>query len=296
VSRPDAELGHRTYRALQRQARGSGRPTAELLQLYALEGFLARLARSAHRDQLVLKGGMLLAVLDARRPTRDIDLQAQRLRNDIATVRDAVDAVAAIELDDGLVYDTETTTAQAIREDDVYAGVRVSLDAGLATARLRLKVDVNVGDPIWPHPEDVELTPLLNDEPIRVRGYPLHMMYAEKIVTALQRGTANTRWRDFADLYVLTSTHDHDAATLRGAIEAVATYRHASLQPLAAPLKGYAELAQDRWDAWRRKHQLDDRLPESFAELLDGVTAFADPVLEDPTFEATWHARERTWH
>ena len=59
------EAGRR-YLDLQRKAKHTGRATDELIQLYALEGFLDRLARSAHADQFVLKGGVLLAALDAR--------------------------------------------------------------------------------------------------------------------------------------------------------------------------------------------------------------------------------------
>ena len=204
----EPSTAERQYLALQRQARHMARPTDEFFQLYGLEGLLARLAVSPYRDQLVLKGGMLLAAFDTRRPTRDIDLQAQQLANDADAVRDMVVAIAGVDLDDGLDYDLDNAVGHVIREDDHYSGIRVALDARLARAKLRLKVDVNVGDPIRPGPQEVTLDRLLGTEPIAVRGYPLAMVYAEKIVTALQRGTANTRWRDFTDLYLLTSAHD----------------------------------------------------------------------------------------
>jgi hypothetical protein len=73
------------YLDLQREARRTGRPTDELIQLYALECFLDRLVHSNFADNFVLKGGVLLAALDARRPTRDIDLSARALDNDAAT-------------------------------------------------------------------------------------------------------------------------------------------------------------------------------------------------------------------
>jgi len=69
----DTSAGKR-YLDLQRLAKRSGRPTDELIQLYALECFLDRLAHSEFADHFILKGGVLLAALDARRPTRDIDL------------------------------------------------------------------------------------------------------------------------------------------------------------------------------------------------------------------------------
>lgn len=72
---------------------------------------------------------------------------------------------------------------------------------------------MNVGDPIWPAPRAVELPRLLGGT-ITVIGYPLPMVFAEKIITALQRGTINTRWRDFADVYLLASRHGVDGAEL----------------------------------------------------------------------------------
>lgn len=154
----------------------------------------------------MLKGGVLLAALDARRPTRDIDLAAQALENSVAHVLGPIREIAAIEIDDGLVFHADHATAESIRDEDQYSGVRVTLGGTLSRAKIRLHVDVNVGDPIWPEPRRAQIPRLLNGTLI-VRGYPLEMVLAEKIVTALSRGTANTRWRDFLDLYVLIRRH-----------------------------------------------------------------------------------------
>ena len=101
----------RAYLDLQNLARRQGRPTDELHQIYALEGFLARLTVSEYADRLVLKGGVLLAAYDTRRPTRDVDLQAQRTPNDADTVLAMVKAIVDMPLDDGLVYHAADATA-----------------------------------------------------------------------------------------------------------------------------------------------------------------------------------------
>jgi predicted nucleotidyltransferase component of viral defense system len=199
----ETEAGRR-YLVLQRKAKQTGRPTDELIQLYALEGFLDRLARSAYADRFVLKGGVLLAALDARRPTRDIDLAAHGLENSAEHVLLLIREIAATIIADGLIFDAEHATAETIREDDHYSGVRVTLGGELSRATIRLHVDINVGDPIWPEPQQVRL-PRLLEGALLIRGYSLEMVLAEKIVTALARGTANTRWRDFLDLYALIS-------------------------------------------------------------------------------------------
>ena len=103
------------YLDLQRKARQTERPTDELIQLYALECFLDRLTRSAFANNLVLKGGVLLAALDARRPTRDIDLAATALRNTEGEVLAVVRKIAGISLDDGVEFHPEQAAAEVIR-------------------------------------------------------------------------------------------------------------------------------------------------------------------------------------
>lgn len=292
---PSEQTGRARYFALQRLARQQGRDTQELLTLYALEGLLARLAASDHREQLVVKGGMLLAAFAQRRPTRDLDLHAQQLESDVDTVRDLIAEVAALDLDDGLDFDTSGATAQVIREDDQYRGVRVTLTVNLHTAKLSVKVDVNVGDPIWPAPEDVALPRLLTDESLILRSYPLHMVLAEKLVTAIDRGTANTRWRDFADIYLLSRHLPVAGSDLVEATLRVADYRGVELAPPTEVLDGFAELAQSRWLAWRAKQDLTDRLPEAFADVVNAVTAFGGPVATGAAAGASWKPESTTW-
>lgn len=147
---------------------------------------------------------------------------------------------------------------------------------------------------MWPAPREVNLPKLLGGS-ITLIGYPLAMVHAEKIITALQRGTINTRWRDFADVYVLARRHQIDGDELHRALSEVAAYRGSDLAPLASILTGYAELAQPRWAAWRRKQQLEQRLPTQFADVLDAVIAFADPALAGRVTGLTWHPDTARW-
>jgi hypothetical protein len=72
----------------------------------------------------------------------------------------------------------------------------------LSRAAFQLHVDINVGDPIWPDAEQTRLPRLLEGD-LRVRGYSLELVLAGKVVTAVARGSANTRWRDFVDIHEL---------------------------------------------------------------------------------------------
>jgi hypothetical protein len=141
-------------------------------------------------ESSILKGGVLMAAFAARRPTRDIDFAATGFANDTADVEQRVRSIIEVHLNDGLEFDPDSAVGEPIRDEADYSGVRVKITAQLATAKVALHVDVNFGDPIWPAPTEAVL-PLLLGGTLRLAGYPDHMVLAEKIVTAIERGDQN---------------------------------------------------------------------------------------------------------
>lgn len=115
---------------------------------------------------------MLLAAYGERRPTRDVDMQARTIQGERDQVLSLVREIAATPVEDGTVFDTDAASAETIRDDDEYSGVRVTLTAALHSAKLSLHVDVNIGDPIVPAPLLVDLPRLLGGT-IALTGYPL---------------------------------------------------------------------------------------------------------------------------
>lgn len=295
MKRPSRDsTGGRAYLDLQAKARRYGRSTDELLVLYILERFLYRLSVSTHRDHLVLKGGMLLAAFDERRPTADVDLLAQRVTNNVEAVAGLVREIVAIEVDDGVVFDPSKLRAQVIREADLYTGVGIVVPAGLARARHPLRVDVNVGDPVTPAPVDVTY-PALLAEPFAVVGYPLETVLAEKIVTMVDRGDATTRERDFADVFVLTKRYTVGAAELAAAVHATGAHRRSDLRPLRTVLVTLAASRQSAWEQFVNRSGLGDEVPVDFAETIAAIADFADPILGGEAISGEWDPSTRTW-
>ena len=263
-------------------------------------GFLLRLAASASSQDFILKGGVLLAAYQLRRPTADIDFAALKTPNDVETITLMIIAVAETKLpddqSDGLWFETSDAHGVAIRDEDEYNGVRITLGAQLSTAKMRFHVDVNVGDPIWPKPQTVQFPRLLGGH-IRLLGYPIPMVLAEKIVTASQRGITSTRWRDFADLYLIAGRHPLVAGDVRAAINEVAAYRNAEMGSLRPALDGYPALAQAKWHAWRARQNLEDRLPADFTDVLESVLVFTDGLFDTTrTSQAgIWSPADRIW-
>ncbi len=295
VSRPSRDsAGGRAYLDLQARARREGRPTDELIVLYVLERFLYRLSVSAHRDRLILKGGMLLAAFDERRPTADVDLLAQGVSNDVEAISALIREIMAVEIDDGVVFKPLELRAAVIREADLYTGVRIAVPASVARARHPLRVDVNVGDPVTPGPVEVEY-PALLAESFDVVGYPLETVLAEKIVTMVDRGDATTRERDFADVFVLTKRHAVGASDLAAGLRATGAHRESELRPLRSVLVSLASSRQRDWNRFVSRSGLVHEVPADYGETIAAIADFADPILSGEVTSGEWDPVTRAW-
>lgn len=141
------------------------------------------------------------------------------------------------------MFDSVREERSTSRVDAAYSGVRVTVRGMLASARQEFHVDVSFGDPIVPLPQPVILHRVLGGE-IMVTGYPLPMVFAEKLLTAVQRGTTNTRWRDYADIYLLCSAHVVSGPALHESLARVSEVRGVQRRSLSSVTTGYPPLAQ----------------------------------------------------
>ena len=292
VSRGTA--GGEAYLDLQKLARELGRPTDELLRSYVLERFLWRVAASPYRQQLVLKGGMLMAILAERRPTADVDMLARAMPNDLQHVSNVVSEIVQVPSGDGVTYQPDQMKVGTIRDGDTYPGVRVSVPAQIDRAKALLRVDINVGDPVTPGPVVVEYPGLLGEQ-FEVVGYPVETVLAEKVVTMLDRGELTTRERDFADVYQISVGSNIDGGALSEAVDATIAYRGSERRALRSALGDLAEQRQGDWSTYIAAAGIEGLVPESFADAIDAVADFADPVLAHEVKTRTWDARARRW-
>ena len=299
MSRPtrDSSAG-RAYLDLQNRARREGKGTQELLTMYVVERWLARLSRSPYRDDFILKGGMLLAAFDRRRPTMDADALARNMAADQATVAAKVAEIARIpDIEDGVEFLTDTVTTAVIRDDALYSGVRLTMTAQLSTAKVKLQLDINFGDPVTPAPQLVELPALRpGGESVRVLGYPVETVLAEKITTAIGLGAASTRVRDWADIYTLIETRDLTCGSVREALRATAAFRGTELVPLSSAIGPIVRLRAATYSAYRSRLGPDgNHLPRKFEDVVAVVVAFADPLISGLDAEARWSWGARSW-
>lgn len=288
----------RAYLDLQKWARRDKRGTQELLTMYVVERWLARLSRSSYTDDFVLKGGMLLAALGNRRPTVDADALARNMPSDQDSVARRVAEIAALsDPDDGVEFLLNTVSTTVIRDAALYSGVRVAMRAQIATAQVKLQLDINFGDPVIPEPSIVELPALRPGfKSIRILGYPIETVLAEKLVTAMDLALANTRVRDYVDVYTLTRTHKVTVFALHDAMTATSSFRGVRLVPLAQVTEGLGVLRASTYRAYRRGlGDVGTELPFDFNDVVRATAGFIDPVIIGMDGRSEWDPVARRW-
>ena len=290
-----ATTAGRVFHDLRAEARRQGRSTDELLVFYVLERFLYRLSRSAWADRLVLKGGLLLAVLDTRRATRDADLLGLSVDGDPRQILAMVTDIVGIEGDDGVEFQSDHARVDSIREGARYSGTRITMPCRIGKARSTLALDINVGDPITPGATLIDFPQILDPDPIRLYGYPIETVLAEKLTTMVSLGDLNTRERDWADVWRLTGSHDLAGGTVHAALINTATYRGISLQPLSQVIDTLRMRRQRPYAAWLARQAATSSYPADFGALVDAVISFADPPLDGRSAGLTWIAHRRRW-
>ncbi|WP_197341380.1 nucleotidyl transferase AbiEii/AbiGii toxin family protein [Ralstonia solanacearum] len=232
------------------------------LTQYGLERLLYRLSISQHAANYLLKGALLFALWydQPHRPTRDADLLGYG-PDDIETAVAAFREISQIEVEDGVAFEPASVRGSEIRKETGYGGVRIDLQAKLDGARIALQVDIGFGDTVTPAPETVDYPTLLDNLPApRLRAYPKHTVVAEKFHAACLLGMANTRMKDYFDLWVLLTEDTLDPGELLGAAQATFTRRGLTIpEEIPAGLSDtFARDAtkQQQWAAFLKKNRL----------------------------------------
>lgn len=232
------------------------------LQRYAVERFLYRLGKSTHRDRFVLKGAMLYALWggSAYRPTRDLDFTGYGSSAIEDLLKVFRELCAMPDMDDGLVFDGTTLSAEPIRGEAEYNGMRIRFDARLGDSRIQMQIDIGFGNAIEPAALDVEYPTLLEHPRPRIRAYPQEAVVAEKLHAMVVLGERNSRYKDFYDLHALALQFPFDGGQLTRAISATFDRRSTGFDatlPAALSPRFYADAARAaQWRGYRTRSSL----------------------------------------
>jgi predicted nucleotidyltransferase component of viral defense system len=261
-------------------AKERNQPFDLLLTRYTLERFLYRLSCSRHRDRFVLKGAMLLtgALDDPFRPTRDLDLLGFGDPAPEAMIR-VFREICAIDVNDAVVFDVAAIAADRKRDEAEYSGLRIKTTAVVDGAKARVLVDIGFGDAIEPGLVDIDLPVLLAQPAPRLRAYPYETVIAEKFQAMALLGFANTRLKDFYDIWVLSRTREFESDRLARAIAATFARRQ-TLIPVEIPDALTPAFAADpgkqrQWAAFIKDVAVN---PGSLASVVEHLAGFLMPI------------------
>jgi hypothetical protein len=284
---------------LLRRSKQTGDDYQTLLTSYCLERFLYRLGASDRRESFVLKGAMLLRLWSDQpyRATRDLDL-LRRGDGSFEAIRDDIGVVVATPAPaDAVTFDIDRIRIETIRAEDEYGGTRATLTAHIGKARLRVQVDMGLGDTVWPAPQACRYPTLLDFPSPEVLAYPREAVVAEKFEAVVVLGDRNSRIKDYFDLHHLANRFEFNRATLTEAVRRTFERRHTPI-PMDAPIG----LTPAYWSNPSRPAQVRAiarraglTVPEGFAvDCARTLDRFLSPVLDDlrrgARVESTWPA------
>lgn len=261
-------------------SRERNQPFQLLLTRYVLERLLYRLSLTAHRDRFVLKGAMLMTTWfeNPFRPTQDLDLLGFGNPEPEAMLG-VFREVCRVVADDGVIFDSDALTIEHIREELEYGGLRLKTNATLDGARVRVLIDIGFGDAVEPQERDL---PVLLDLPApRMRAYPPETVIAEKFQAMVLLGRANSRMKDFYDIWVLARSNAFAGDALPRAIRATFDRRGTEI-PAERPDALTADFAADamKQQQWTSFVENVAVQPGTLAEVIEDLATFLMPQAE----------------
>lgn len=269
---------------LSRQTKGADYNL--ILLRFVQERFLYRLSLSAYRENFFLKGGALLFAHErfAARPTRDMDFLGEHISRDKENIKRIMHEICSIECEeDGVTFECgeDEIWLEDITIEKEYNGTRVHMTAHMDTIVQQFSIDVGFGDVIVPQPAQLDYPLLIEGLPaVNVEAYSLETVVAEKFQTMIDRGTINSRMKDFFDVYSILKAGKVDEALLKEAVIEVFANRGTELDADNVVFSdGFAQdgMRQTMWKAYLKKIKYKDELP--FTEVMDVVRERLQPMM-----------------
>ncbi len=272
-------IGASVRTRLLKLSKANGQSFDLVLTRFALGRLLFRLSQSPDAGRFVLKGAMLMLSWfdDPHRGTRDLDLLGFGGPSEdvmLATFRD----ILSLDVEDGVVFDPETLRVDRIREELDYGGLRLCAIASVGGARINLTIDIGFGDALEPGAETVDYPVMLDLPAPRLRTYARETVIAEKFQAMVVLGRANSRMKDFYDIWILSRSFSFDDDRLAQAIAATFARRETAipteLPDALTPAFAADEHKQRQWHAFVEDVATD---PGPLALVLKELAGFLMP-------------------
>ena len=205
--------------------------------------------------------------------------------------------IFAQDVDDALVFDLDSITAEDITEFKEYHGLHISAVAYLNRTRIPIGIDIGFGDVIYPDTVEMEFPVILNMEAPKVNAYSLESSIAEKLEAIVKNGFPNSRYKDFYDIYVLSGRYTFSYEELHNAVTETFTNRNT---PMTMDTAAFSDeflgdtMHQTRWKSFLKKKKA--MIPVSMNDAMTRIKAFVKPLLIQADVPVNkWDPNEGCW-
>lgn len=250
------------------------------------------------QNNLVLKGALMLVIWEVpdRRVTMDIDMLGKQTSNQEKSVARLIQEILKTEVeDDGLIYDVNSMTVIAIKEDSDYSGVRVIFKALLDSARIPMQIDIGFGDVVHPGAKQESMRTYLSMPAPIIYCYSKESAIAEKFEAIVKLDLFNSRMKDFYDIWLMSRFFDIELKTLSEAIQKTFQKRGTDIVEKPSCFENdFIDSKQDAWIIFRRKINFDF-VPEEFKEVMQAIGKFLLPATRSVVKQKIWKASNGNW-
>ena len=195
---------------IKKKSNGNNNLAHHLHQMFFFEHVLTRLEKSKYRDNVILKGGVLLSSIigEDLRTTKDIDATLKSLPLNIDSIRNIFEEILSIDIDDNVNF--EIVNIKDIRLEDEYGGFRINVKGTFYKIKTNFFIEITTGDIITPREIKYKYNSIFEDKKINIMAYTIETIIAEKFQSIISKNITTTRAKDFYDLYMLLNDHEDD--------------------------------------------------------------------------------------
>lgn len=195
---------------IKKKSKGNNNLAHHLHQMFFFEHVLMRLEKSKYRDNIILKGGVLLSSIigEDLRTTKDIDATLKSLPLNIDSIRNVFEEILSIDIDDNVNF--EIVNIRDIRLEDEYGGFRINVKGTFDKIRTNFFIEITTGDVITPREIRYKYNSIFEDKKINIMAYTIETIIAEKFESIISKNITTTRAKDFYDLYMLMNKPKND--------------------------------------------------------------------------------------
>lgn len=277
-------------------AKKSNRDYNALLNQFFQERFLYKLSLSPYQNNFILKGALLLMAYDIERtrPTKDIDFLGKSIKNDVGSLKEIIQEICSIKTNDGIEFIKEKISAERIKEESEYGGVRIHIPYQMHTIKGVIQIDIGFGDKIIKGPTKIEFPTLLDMPAPLINVYSLETAIAEKFEAIVKLNFQTSRMKDFFDIDHISTYSAFDSSILLEALTITFKTRGTNLEDRKTIFSEEFKTdnkKESQWKAFLNKSKiLSDK---NFVDIVNNIEKFIKPIFSIKKLK--WNSHKFIW-